>query len=50
LTLVPWLTVSKYIRDTFGAAKASMSINGMDAKEMEAELAKAQEGEGVPCT
>lgn len=24
-----------------------MSINGMDSKEMEAELAKAQEGEGI---
>lgn len=24
-----------------------MSINGMDSKEMEAELAKAQEGEGT---
>ena len=36
----------QYIRKTFGAAKGSISINGMNSKELEAELAKAQEGEG----
>jgi len=41
--------VHEYIRNTFAAAKDSMSINGMDSKEMEAELAKAQNGEGKPC-
>lgn len=40
------LISGQYIRNTFNAAKDSMSINGMDSKEMEAELAKAQEGEG----
>lgn len=39
--------VDNYIRDTFNSAKNSMSINGMDSKESEAELAKAQEGEGM---
>ncbi|TKA65073.1 hypothetical protein B0A55_09743 [Friedmanniomyces simplex] len=39
--------VDDYIRNTFTAAKDSMSINGMDAKEMEAEVAKAQEGEEI---
>ncbi|TKA73910.1 hypothetical protein B0A55_05044 [Friedmanniomyces simplex] len=39
--------VREYIRNTFTAAKDSMSINGMDAKEMEAEVAKAQEGEEI---
>jgi kinetochor protein Mis14/NSL1 len=38
--------VDEYIRSTFGAAKDNVSINGMDSKEMDAELAKAQEGEG----
>lgn len=42
-----WLSVEQYIRNTFNAAKDSMSINGMDSKEMDAELAKAQEGEGT---
>ncbi|KAI7095068.1 hypothetical protein KC352_g39217, partial [Hortaea werneckii] len=37
--------VEEYIRNTFNAAKNSMSINGMDSREMDAELAKAQEGE-----
>ena len=37
----------QYIRNTFSAAKDSISINGMDSREMEAELAKAQEGEGT---
>ena len=36
----------QYIRNTFNAAKDGMSINGMDSREMEAEVAKAQEGEG----
>ncbi|GAB1740273.1 hypothetical protein NU219Hw_g5388t2 [Hortaea werneckii] len=39
--------VEEYIRNTFNAAKNSMSINGMDSREMDAELAKAQEGEGT---
>ncbi|TKA30341.1 hypothetical protein B0A50_02568 [Salinomyces thailandicus] len=39
--------VDEYIRNTFGMAKDSMTINGMDSKEMEAELAKAQEGEEI---
>ena len=38
--------VDEYIRNTFTAAKDSLSINGMDSREMEAELAKAQDGEG----
>lgn len=38
--------VDDYIRSTFHAAKDNMTINGMDSKEMDAELAKAQEGEG----
>ena len=38
--------VQEYIRETFGAAKGSMEINGMDSGEMEAELAKGREGEG----
>ncbi|RMY42274.1 hypothetical protein D0864_16132 [Hortaea werneckii] len=37
----------QYIRNTFNAAKNSMSINGMDSREMDAELAKAQEGEEI---
>lgn len=37
----------QYIRNTFDAAKDSMSINGMDSGEMETELAKAQAGEGM---
>ncbi|EMC95965.1 hypothetical protein BAUCODRAFT_109720 [Baudoinia panamericana UAMH 10762] len=37
--------VDEYIRNTFNAAKDGMSINGMDSKEMDAELAKAQDGE-----
>ncbi|RMZ07933.1 hypothetical protein D0860_04878 [Hortaea werneckii] len=37
----------QYIRNTFNAAKNSMSINGMDSRELDAELAKAQEGEGT---
>lgn len=39
--------VDGYIRTTFHAAKDNMTINGMDSKELDAELAKAQEGEGV---
>ncbi|KAK5124412.1 hypothetical protein LTR85_001629 [Meristemomyces frigidus] len=39
--------VDEYIRNTFNAAKHSMSINGMNSREMEAELAKAQEGEEI---
>ncbi|KAK5137200.1 hypothetical protein LTR08_000705 [Meristemomyces frigidus] len=39
--------VEDYIRNTFNAAKDSMSINGMDSREMEAEVAKAQEGEEI---
>jgi len=39
--------VEEYIRNTFNAAKNSMSINGMDSREMDAELAKAQEGEEI---
>ncbi|KAK1811336.1 hypothetical protein LTR12_014278 [Friedmanniomyces endolithicus] len=39
--------VDEYIRSTFGAAKDSLSINGMDAGEMEAEVAKAQEGQEI---
>ena len=42
----PVADMGQYIRNTFSAAKDSMSINGMDAREMEAEVAKAQEGEG----
>ena len=42
--LMEWL--QQYIRNTFNAAKDGMSINGMDSREMEAEVAKAQEGEG----
>jgi kinetochor protein Mis14/NSL1 len=42
---IRWLTTVQYIRNTFNAAKDSISINGMDSREMEAELAKAQEGE-----
>jgi len=37
----------QYIKNTFNAAKHSMSINGMDSREMDAELAKAQEGEEI---
>ncbi|SMR54506.1 unnamed protein product [Zymoseptoria tritici ST99CH_1E4] len=37
--------VDEYIRNTFNGAKDSISINGMDRAELEAELAKAQEGE-----
>ena len=36
----------QYIDNTFKAAKGSISINGMSSKEMDAEVAKAQEGEG----
>lgn len=36
----------QYIRNTFNASKDSITINGMDRQELEAELAKAQEGEG----
>ncbi|KXL47782.1 hypothetical protein M433DRAFT_60365 [Acidomyces richmondensis BFW] len=39
--------VDDYIKNTFNAAKHSMSINGMDSREMDAELAKAQEGEEI---
>jgi kinetochor protein Mis14/NSL1 len=39
--------VDEYIRSTFHAAKDNMTINGMDSKEMDAELAKAQDGEGA---
>ncbi len=38
--------VDDYIRSTFASAKDNISINGMDSKEMEAELAKARDGEG----
>jgi kinetochor protein Mis14/NSL1 len=38
--------MDEHIRGTFDMAKHSISINGMDSKEMEGELAKAQEGEG----
>lgn len=38
---------SQYIKTTFAGASNSISINGMDSAEMEAELAKAQEGEGM---
>lgn len=37
---------NQYIRRTFYEAKDNLSINGMDSKELETELAKAQEGEG----
>lgn len=37
----------QYIRNTFNSAKDSISINGMDSREMERELEKAQEGEGM---
>jgi kinetochor protein Mis14/NSL1 len=40
------LTGGQYIRNTFNAAKDSICINGMDRQELEAEIAKAQEGEG----
>ena len=39
--------VDEYIRSTFDASKPNISINGMDSREMEAELAKAREGEGM---
>ena len=39
--------VDAYIRNTFDAAKDNVSINGMDSREMEAELAKARDGEGM---
>lgn len=38
--------VDEYIRTTFNAAKDNITINGMDTREIEEELAKAQEGEG----
>jgi kinetochor protein Mis14/NSL1 len=48
--------VKQYIRETFSTAKDSLSINGMDSQELDAELAKIQEGEGkwketamIPC-
>ncbi|KAF2206376.1 hypothetical protein CERZMDRAFT_115745 [Cercospora zeae-maydis SCOH1-5] len=37
--------VDEYIRTTFNAAKDNITINGMDTREIEEELAKAQEGE-----
>ncbi|EME80868.1 uncharacterized protein MYCFIDRAFT_46462 [Pseudocercospora fijiensis CIRAD86] len=37
--------VDEYIHQTFAAAKDSITINGMDTAELEAELAKASEGE-----
>lgn len=37
----------QYIKNTFNSAKDSISVNGMDSHEMEAELAKAQEGEEI---
>ncbi|USW56141.1 hypothetical protein Slin15195_G094600 [Septoria linicola] len=37
--------VDDYIRSTFDAAKDNITINGMDSREIEEELAKAQEGE-----
>ncbi|KAK3703047.1 hypothetical protein LTR37_014658 [Vermiconidia calcicola] len=39
--------VDDYIRNTFNSAKDNISVNGMDSKEMEAELEKAQEGEEI---
>ncbi|GAB7360828.1 hypothetical protein MBLNU230_g0814t1 [Neophaeotheca triangularis] len=39
--------VEEYIHDTFAAAKDSIAINGMDARELEAELDKAQQGEEI---
>ena len=39
--------VDDYIKDTFTAAKPNLSINGMDSREFEAELAKIQGGEGM---
>lgn len=41
------MLVDDYIRSTFNLAKPNLSINGMDSDEIEAELAKAQEGEGM---
>lgn len=38
--------VDAYVKDTFGLAKDSLMINGMDHGETEAELAKVQDGEG----
>lgn len=37
----------QYIRNTYGETRGSLSINGMDSKELEVELAKAQEGEEI---
>lgn len=36
----------QYIRNTFTDAKDNITVNGMDTREMEEELAKASEGEG----
>lgn len=41
------MLVDDYIRTVFNLAKPNLSINGMDSKEIDAELAKAQEGEGM---
>lgn len=41
------MLVDAYIKQTFDSAKPNLSINGMDSQELEAELAKAREGEGV---
>ncbi|KAF2718498.1 hypothetical protein K431DRAFT_230703 [Polychaeton citri CBS 116435] len=37
--------IDEYIEKVFASAKWNISINGMHSEEMEAELAKAQEGE-----
>ncbi|KAF2772573.1 hypothetical protein EJ03DRAFT_368005 [Teratosphaeria nubilosa] len=39
--------VDDYIKNTFTAAKDSLSINGLSSLEMESELAKAQEGQEI---
>ncbi|KAH9827543.1 Kinetochore protein Mis14 like [Teratosphaeria destructans] len=39
--------VDDYIKNTFAAAKDSLSINGLSSLEMESELAKAQEGQEI---
>ena len=45
LLMICWAHL-QYIRATFNAAKDNLCINGMDSAELDAELAKAQEGEG----
>ncbi|QIW95972.1 hypothetical protein AMS68_001490 [Peltaster fructicola] len=39
------ILVDEYIRRTYTLAKPNLSINGMDPRELEAELAKVHEGE-----